>query len=125
MTRLPAPQPTASHSNRDPAELQQPLPEHPVLVVHCALKPSHRPCYPMLQVAHGVSTPHSTSQSMQGVRSRARKELEEKRAKLKLFQDHQHHNSNNHQQSTEIQLSQDLQQQYSYKNNLHKTTYNK
>ena len=44
---------------------------------------------------------------MEGVRR-------EKTAKLKLFQDHQHHNSNNHQQSTEIQLSEDLQQQYSY-----------
>ena len=40
--------------------------------------------------------------------------MRKKQQKLKLFQDHQDHNSNNHQQSTEIQLSQDLQQQYSY-----------
>ena len=75
-------QPTASHSNRDPAELQQPLPEHLVLVMHCTLKPSHRPCYPMLQVAHRVSTPHSTSRSTQGVRSGVQKELEEKNSKI-------------------------------------------
>ena len=70
----------------------------------------------MLQVAHGV---HHTSTT---VNPGQRRELglehgrreERKPTKFKLLQDHQHHNSNNHQQSTEIQPSQDLQQQYSY-----------
>ena len=66
--------------------------------MHCALKPSHRPCYPMLQAAHGVPTPLQYIPVNAGsyVWS-AEEKLEEKSNKNQLLQDHQH---NNQQQST-------------------------
>ena len=70
----------------------------------------------MLQAAHRV---HHTNTTVHPGRCKelgpehGRRE-ERKSTKFKLLQDNQHHNSNNHQQSTEIQPSQDLQQQYSY-----------